>query len=1074
MKSLLQRLVRYLPILTVLTVGLTVAFMNIDPSRRYMGWDNIIAELDIWRYAGQIINGAWLSHAGLGAPAGQAHLSELFRLPFLFILSALLPQNLVRMSYIFLMYIIGGATMYMYLERVWLVQQKDTTRRWVSATGAVLYLLHLLTLQQFYIAFEMFTVQFAFLPLVFLTIHQLLRNFTRRNILFYILVQLLIAPSGHTPTIMYLGIICTLIYVFAIKFPDGFVKAVKSVFFIGLLTFFVHSYWIVPNIYYSVGPARAVQESRENANFGPESIWAVHDASTVSNFLEGTHYLLNWQQYDFATKKMVPTFGSWLDHLNNPIVTILAQIIGLVTIIGAGILIKNKNIGSGRWAILAIYFCALVLIWQGFFPDWLVTDRILASRFLLEVFRNTFTKLSIIYTFVSILLFTQTIVYFANRLNHKVFGVFITITITAICIVAFPAYQGKFINEKLRVEMPNQYQEMFAYLHGKSEHLRVMQLPQYRYVGWEYYEWSQMRNNNGYQGMGFYFFGMPQPYLMRDFDRWGETSDYFAHELKYAMDSMDPKLLINVMSKYQVDMIIVDETKVDPWIKSDYKKDHWMAQTAGLVKVWKKDFLTIYERKDLSNTSPFILPNKFPQNIYTIAQRTRLDTAIQEKGNYILSEKMNDSSQIYPFSSVLQRQPKTIKLTKNGVKTESEVPKGPYEITIPGISGDLYNTPIKASYVQGIVSITFPRDIISLDNTKVSLPFIPDSNKYIGEYQSISLLIQDTIYTLDSGNSTTFETTIDLTKDLEIRISPITDGFSAYSGEAEKVVIYPQEELSRLNQETFVISPVINKVSFETIFDAITPDEQMVNTMNCSYNQVGYVNTVKTDSQNIYMADKYGVNCGGYNFEKIAFKSSYVLHFSGSNILGRGIKLFVNYADNRIGSDEYIFKDTFYDSLITLPIITSTTNIKPTMNWEVRSAGMESRASISEVSLYSFPLLRIAGISIKPIDKLAAKVDNALEIKAVTTPTKMIYKVDLLCRSKQCVLGLDESYDRGWHAIDTTKILKHVTLNSWANAWIIEEGRHSIYIIYIPSVAVILSFLILLIAFGYFTFLRKY
>jgi hypothetical protein len=135
---------------------------------------------------------------------------------------------------------------------------------------------------------------------------------------------------------------------------------------------------------------------------------------------------------------------------------------------------------------------------------------------------------------------------------------------------------------------------------------------------------------------------------------------------------------------------------------------------------------------------------------------------------------------------------------------------------------------------------------------------------------------------------------------------------------------------------------------------------------------------------------------------------------------------------------------------------------------------MESRASIRGVSLYSFPLLRIAGISIKPIDKLATNIDNALEIKTVTTPTKMIYKVDLLCRSKQCVLGLDESYDRGWIAMDSTTILKHVTLNSWANAWIIEEGRHSIYIIYIPSIAVGLSFVSLLIAFGYFIFVRKY
>ena len=56
----------------------------------------------------RVVFGAWQEHQGLGAPASQAHLAELPRLPLLYILNSLLPQSAVRFSFIYLCYVLGG------------------------------------------------------------------------------------------------------------------------------------------------------------------------------------------------------------------------------------------------------------------------------------------------------------------------------------------------------------------------------------------------------------------------------------------------------------------------------------------------------------------------------------------------------------------------------------------------------------------------------------------------------------------------------------------------------------------------------------------------------------------------------------------------------------------------------------------------------------------------------------------------------------------------------------------------------------------------------------------------------
>lgn len=189
-----HQIIHHWPLLLVIVTALVVSLANSTLDTSYAGWDNIHAELNLPQYAGRVFFGAWQEHQGLGGPAAKAHLAEVTRLPILFLFKFLLPANFHRYAFIFMMYIIGGITMYTYLYKAW-IKDRESTGPLLAAVGGIFYLLHVLTLQQFYISFEMFMVQFAFFPLMLLSIHWISQKMSAKNVLAFLGVQLLLVGS---------------------------------------------------------------------------------------------------------------------------------------------------------------------------------------------------------------------------------------------------------------------------------------------------------------------------------------------------------------------------------------------------------------------------------------------------------------------------------------------------------------------------------------------------------------------------------------------------------------------------------------------------------------------------------------------------------------------------------------------------------------------------------------------------------------------------------------------------------------------------------------------------------------
>jgi hypothetical protein len=1073
-----------LPLFGVVAIGLAITYLNVDLNKSYSGWDNIIAELDVERYARQVFFGAWTEHQSFGAPAAQGQLAEVTRLPILFLLKWLLPDNLVRYAYIFASFTIGGVGMYFYISKIWL---KGVTKmsNWLGFLGGVYYLLHVLTLQQFYISFEMFMAQFAFLPFLLILLHNFIPKsekssiksvFTARNILLFIGLQFLISPSAHTQTVFYLGVLFSLVYMVMISRYQGVARSLSLGFLIGLMTFMTNIYWIMPNLYYGLHNAHYVSESRDNYLFGPESVGSIKDASTFSNLTSGTQYLFNWKDYSFSENKFHFIFNEWQDHLGKLDVNLILQAFGLMTLLGLFTTILDKDVGPERFAISYVYILCLALIWLDLFPTGPLLDLLYQNDSFLEAFRNPFTKLSIIYSIVSVLLFVHVVSLFVDYLSRRrkkvlpihlrAFALIMVLTV-GIIYTAWPTFQGNFISEKLQLEYPAQYYEMFDYLKERDRDLRVLQLPQLSHAGWEYYDWQFLGKDNGYQGMGFYFFGFPQAFVNRDSDRWVETSDFFYHELKYVLDKKDPDHLASVLAKYNVDLIIVDETKVDSSMKHDYQLDHQLSLDAGLNKVWQKDFLTIYERKDVNSEESLIVPSEISM-VSAQTDRIRQDFVYENEGDYFLVNK-ETAGIVYPFSHLTKHQLDNIAFTDDKIVASSDLDTGSYLITIPGDSEERVKLPVTLTYQDETISVKFPLDQVRVGEQVVSLPKVTNFNFQVPEkYSSVIVFFNNQGIVLSQGK--TVQPVIDLSSGENLQLAYAHKSadlsYIAYGQVDQKQLEIKDAGILEINwdnlaKDTVIETDQISQIGFETNFNYQELDIARNSTVNCSQPRRGTVETSVKGGQYIYLADQYGVNCNGYSFDYISTAYSYLLNIVGENIKGRGIKFFVNYANPEIVYEDYLLTDGQFDETIALMGLSSDPRDKFHFNWETRSFGKESQDLLSRMRIGAFPIEKAARIKLtRQEDKFKSKLENKIEILSSDYYLDFVHKVDYSCQGEVCYLGIDQTFDDLWLAIKVGqwKLLPHFRYNNWANLWEVSE-KGTIFIFYLPEIISFLSML---------------
>ncbi len=1071
-----NKMIKHLPLLIIFLVVFVLTIKNIVPNTYFSGWDNSHPEFNVWQFTKRVFSGAWVEFQGTGAPASQSQLAEITRLPYIYLFKLFFPPNLHRYLFTFLMLFIGGVGVYFYLIKIWLTKIRDNFRNWIAGFGALYYILNIVTLQEFFINFELFAVEFAYFPFVLLAIHAISNKITLKNVLLLIGTILLITPCAYVPTIFYLAYIFFIIYAFFVnlQIKKNILKTLKMTGFIALIIFVVSSFWMLPNLYYALHNSSYVKESRTNQMFNMEALWSVREAGTIDNFLTGIHFIFNWKNYNFKTSQYEFIYGAWNKHFSNRSAVSLLAFFNMLSMAGFISTVLNRKKGIQRWGMICIYLFITIFIWMGLFLPTNLFNFIYKFGVVQESFRNPFTKLSNFYSFVItimlcsyieqiMLVFEKSKYRFASKLVSTI--VLFAFSVSLI-YTAWPSFKGNFLNNKLRIKYPAEYFEMFTYLKTKPSNSRVLELPFLSDEGWLYYNWSNQGVGNGYQGMGFYFFGIPQPLMTPDHARWTESTDSFYHELRQAINSQNTSQLRNVLEKYHINLIIVDETSTWKYkTEYDYTKIHQMLTKTGYSKIWNKSFLSIYEMPDQIKKDKLLVPKKI--NLVTAnTKRIRTDYVYKNIGEYIVAGN-DKANSIFPFINLTSLQLSNVNFKNNNVSITQPVPKNDYTIKIPGIQSDIYSTVAQISYANQKVQITFPKTKIVINKDEYTLLQLNDIKvKVDKDYDKIIILFNEKM--LQLGKNQTINPVIfsNLSQPIEISYAGISNNVQKIEPTVYLPMKIVQPEWTKWKEDLVIHKKNVDNIQLITEFPVITADLSKFPSENCSQPEQGKITTNYGLTTASYTAEEYGVNCNHYDFEYLTPDYSYLMHLSGKNHEGRSIRFFIDYNVKNTLPEEYLMsKNQFETTLSLIPITTYDT--KPySINWETRSYGKTSKNELVNMEIIPFQTDRLSQIQLQK-NAPSNPLNNQIVINNTKSYLSFLYFVDVGCKDSPCYFGIDQSYDDLWIAIDSNiKLLPHSRYNNWANLWQVDRSK-KIMIIYLPQVIsfVCMFFLITMIIF---------
>jgi len=532
----------------LIAISIFICFVNYEPGTFLSGWDTLHPEFNFPEYFKRILFGVWQTHQGLGSLSSQAHPSELPRMLIYYSISLLVPLSFVRYTYFFLTLILGPLGVYFFIKKT-ILKENSMNNKIASFGGALFYLLNLGTVQHYYVPFEMFATHFATIGWLLLFIVQLLEKNHKKDLFIFAIITFFAAPIAHTPTLWYIYFSCVLLFLFIFnaitRNKQVFLNSLKIIF----ITVFINLFWILPNLYFIATSGKIVSESKIHSLFTQEAFAKNKQFGTIQDILIFKNFLFDWGHYIDGI--FAPLLNIWITHLNKPFVLLIGYSLSVVALIGLVFSIFKKH-------VLSISLFALFLLTFFFLlttnPPSGFLFRLLQNNipFFREAIRFPFTKFSIIFIFT----FS---VYFAWGLNilTRRFNPFPSI-IVFICLIYYmlPAFLGNLISPSMKIRIPSEYFLLFEWF-GKQQEGRIATLPIHSFWGWNYYSW-------GYQGAGFLWFGMKNPLLNREFDRWNPKNEQYYREMSDAIYSQNSTKLESVINKYDISYILLDKSIIAP------------------------------------------------------------------------------------------------------------------------------------------------------------------------------------------------------------------------------------------------------------------------------------------------------------------------------------------------------------------------------------------------------------------------------------------------------------------------------------------------------------------------------
>jgi hypothetical protein len=1090
-------------LVALIFISIALILTNYTPGTFMSGWDTIHPEFNLGLYWKRIMN-VWQEHQGLGAPPSQAHAAEIPRMMIYSLLTAILPLNLVRYSFFWLTIILGPVGIYYFILYI---TKKKHDGRIGAFLGALFYLLNVGTMQHYIVILEMFAVKFAALGFVFLFLTRYLDRHRYRDLLYFVITIIFSTPLAHTATLWYvfygglIGYICLYSFFLIQQRLHSPFYYMKKALFVILLIFVLNAYWILPNVYYSLNYGQDVINSKIHRLFSEEAYLNNKQFGNIKDLLLFKNFLFNWYILQPSSQSLTNpllTYNNkllqpWIEHLNNPFVITVGLSISILSLFGIALAIRKKNYILLSFLPITVG-CAFFLLADT--PGIREIFNLLrsANPIFKEMLRFPFTKMSPYFIFGMCILFGYTatwleekIIHVSKHSNHEIVRSCYTYLFTFIIIIyALPAFQGHFISSIIRVHIPDEYIEMFKRF-GNQDEGRILVLPLNSLYGWSTYLWPYDNKPTTYQGAGFTWFGLNQPTLNREFDRWYYPNEQAYREFFYALYSQNTTLFEQLLEKYNIQSIMLDKNTTLAGGPADLEKLFY-TQSQNLISKIPNIYLsyqygpniTIYTYGPKKDTQPISLLSSY-NTVHPPFRWNYIDYSYTTNGNYIsvpYDSKKNKPSMeslphavTYPGRMILDDKERVNKDMLSIGEQYYTVTFDPHTST----SGIFENS--EMSFMENTLPIEVSikrssnRNIVQM---KYILPYpsgvANQPEEFMLPVDVNQFVIQDTLFDIPlllSNNSILYLGDVQIQQNVPLTLELLSPQR-----------IYDKVQVNLKKPITFQspTNPLVLTSAIPSSSEVDVTLEQLTQeTKDCGFEKAKKIDKKVLFDERGEGIIRYealnGTICDTLKFEELSQDTGYILAIESRHVSGLPMRVCLQDVQTKqcILEDELSKFSNFDTDYFIIPpyghqggYYISISNM---------SIGTEETVNETRrMRIIPFPYYWLQSVAYKTNQTAFYQSTENNKILDVSKKSPTSYTAKLNTFATDDTIVLNQAYEKGWQAyvvhnklaellpfIFGTRVPQHVLVNNWANGWIVgkenvaTDSQAQVAVIYLPQ-----------------------
>jgi len=1052
LKKLRKPIILYPLILILIELILFIA--NYKPGTFLIGWDNVMPEFDLSLNLNRSIFSIWQEYRGLGVLDGLAHAANLMHTIYIGILSFVFPDSMLRYLYTFLTHIVGGIAFFFLLRKL-------TKHELASFIGSIFYMFNLGVIQMYFAPLEVFTTHFAALPLMALLITNTLEKPKLKNYIFLFLGALLISPQGFVPTIFlaFLVLFGFILLVDLIKHRD-----LKKVFLISLIVFCANAFWLVPYTVSAVQTGGEIKNSRINQFSSEEIFFRNKTFGDIESVISLKGFMIDAIELDPETYQNEYFMGVW-KPLTDGIYYVPLYLV-LLIVMGFGVIQVIRR-GRIEFVPYILTFMIAFIFLANSTPIAAQINNLIRSTFPLvnEAFRFPFTKFITLFSFCFAVLFTLGFSYFLLKFSK--YRMFIAaFTFVILITMSLPAFQGYFISPYLKQEIPQAYLNLFSDMQNKDPKERVVMFPVQTFWNWQYRNWGQ-------RGSGFSWHGIPQPVIERAFDPWSPYDEQFYNEISYAVNTQDKQLFNQVLNKYDISYIILDQTILNTLSPNPINYDSlkkFLADQSVLKK--EKDYgeLILY-KVNSENSWTYSLDKNTTKSVYPNYSFEREDGIYKFTDNYITNTKNPSVVNAFPslFSDKLQE---NLEFNVDNKRDEfvftpkNDLPQGlkNYILRVPSLFETDFLVPVDVEFTNGklVLKPVYPKITISGAQVQIEEPPIVLTPKKITNPSYVEFIETKHKVKPNSGEKV-------------FLINPAFNSIKFYDASGNSEVMF--FDTSILDTRAFYASlpgGVLDSISI-TVPKIKSPTQSATDIIqDKKYELKNKISAMfgnpysKTDTKQgqgfVELSAIDGYSELSFYLPDLYHEASYILFANAKYESGLPMRFYVDNDTLRRAEVETVFPKDIENSTVVIP--RSNNYFRGYgIHFTVRSVGKElATSTLKNVELYPFPEGLIKGIQLIDQSTYATNVNKNQKIK---TPSNRLNTAlyTTLNSTENKYLTLSQAFDIGWKAYEVNslnllntrfpfitgrRLENHVLVNNWANGWETKKGGRTV-IIFIPS-----------------------